>query len=55
MKAKTKSKSIKTRLFRMRVKPPFLVRQMPGHFKWYSGCRGLVRHLWSKLESDAMN
>ena len=23
------------------VNPPFFGRQMPGHFKWYSGCRGL--------------
>ena len=29
----------------VRAKPPVLVRRMPGHFRRYSGCRGLVRRI----------
>jgi len=29
----------------MRVNPPILVRHIPGHFKRYSRCRGLVRRI----------
>ena len=28
-----------------KVKPPFLLCRIPGHFKRYSGCRGLVRRM----------